>query len=88
MYNYTCLVRKDCVLDGLVNDVCASILIDTGAATSVLSKDMWDKLGDSDSELSSVSGKVFMGTHYNCMESVSISIQLATEEFPVVGRGC
>ena len=32
---------KDCVVDGLVNGVSASVLIDMGAALSVLNKAMW-----------------------------------------------
>ena len=34
---------KGCMISGQVNGVSANILVDTGAATTVLSKDMWDR---------------------------------------------
>lgn len=45
------------MLDGLVNSVPASILIDTGAATSVLNKELWDQAKGSGSDLRGVAVK-------------------------------
>lgn len=35
---------KDCTMEGRVNGVSASVLVDTGAAATVLSKSMWDRV--------------------------------------------
>ena len=55
---------KDCVIEGLVNNVPVSILIDTGAATSV-NKASWDWAKGSRSNLIGVDGSlwVFKGNH-------------------------
>jgi len=52
---------KDCVLEGLVNGVPTSILIDTGAATSVLNRDLWDKAKQDGSELGDAEGWKHVG---------------------------
>ena len=52
---------KDCVLEGLVNGVPTSILIDTGAATSVLNRDLWDKAKQGGSELGDAEGRKLVG---------------------------
>lgn len=49
------------MLEGLVNDVSASILVDTGAATSVLNKDLWDKAKGSGPDLLGVAGRKLVG---------------------------
>ena len=50
------LSGKDCVLAGQVNGVPASILVDTGAAITVLSKHMWDRAKEDGTQLESVAG--------------------------------
>lgn len=77
---------KDCVLDGLVNGVPASILVDTGAATSVLNKGLWDKSKGSRSGLKGTAGRKLVGVQGEPLElygSACVEIQLANEEFPI-----
>ena len=37
--------KTDCLLEGRINGVSASILVDTGAAATTLSKELWDRTG-------------------------------------------
>ena len=77
---------KDCVLEGLVNGVPTSILIDTGAATSVLSKDLWDKAKGSGSELGDAAGRKLVSVQGKPLQlygSACVQLQLAAEKFPV-----
>lgn len=76
---------KDCVLSGLVNDVPASVLIDTGAAMSVLNKALWDKAKGSRSELQGVQGKKLVSVQGKPLQlygSTCVMVTLTTEKFP------
>ena len=74
---------KDCVLEGLVNGVPTSILVDTGAATSVLNKDLWDKAKGSGPELKGVAGRKLVGVQGNPLNLYGSAHVLASEKFPV-----
>lgn len=72
---------KDCVVEGLVNGVPTSILLDTGAAMSVLSKTTWEKSGG---ELREVTGRRLVGVQGDLLQlygSVWVKVLLATEMF-------
>lgn len=77
---------KDCVVEGLVNDVPVSILIDTGAATSVLNKVVWGKARGDNAQLKGVPGRKLVGVEGKPLQlygSACIQVQLATEKFSV-----
>lgn len=77
---------KDCVLEVLVNGVPTSILIDTGAATSVLNRDLWDKAKQDGSELGDAEGRKLVGVQGEPLQlygSACVQVQLAAEKFPV-----
>ena len=77
---------KDCVVDGLVNGVSASVLVDTGAALSVLNKAMWDKTGGKGSDLKGAAGKKLVGVQGKPLQlfgTANIQVELASEKFPV-----
>jgi len=77
---------KDCVLEGLVNGVPTSILIDTGAATSVLNRDLWDKAKQDGSELGDAEGRKLAGVQGKPLQlygSACVQVQLAAEKFPI-----
>lgn len=48
-------------MKGLVNGVPASILVDTGAATTILSKNMWDRAGGQGVQLHGISDRRLVG---------------------------
>ena len=76
---------KDCVIDGLVNGVSASVLIDTGAALSILNKAMWDKTGGKGSDLKRPAGRKLVsiqGKPLQLFGTTNIQVELASEKFP------
>ena len=52
---------RDCMMNGLVNGVSANILVDTGAATTVLSRDMWDRSKERDAQLQGIADWKLVG---------------------------
>jgi len=74
------------MLEGLVNGVPTSILIDTGAATSVLNRDLWDKAKQDGSELGDAEGRKLAGVQGKPLQlygSACVQVQLAAEKFPI-----
>lgn len=72
------------VLEGFVNGVPASILADTGAAVTVLSKEFWDKAKPSDDRLRVSMGKKLVGVQGTPLELYGvtcINIELRGEQF-------
>ena len=77
---------KDCVIESLVNNVPVSILIDMGAATSVLNKASWDRAKGSRSNLIGVDGRKLVGVQGKPLKlygSTCVQVQLAAEKFSV-----
>ena len=74
------------MLEGLVNGISTCILVDTGAATSVLNKDLWDKAKGKGPDLRSVAGRKLVGVQgkpLNLYGSAPVQVQLATERFAI-----
>lgn len=72
------------VLKGLVNGVPANILADTGAAVTVMSKEMWDKAKASDEQLKETIGRKLVGVQGVPLQlrgSAQIDIELQGEKF-------
>ena len=75
---------KDCMISGQVNGVSANILVDTGAATTVLSKDMWDRSREQGAKLRSVTDRKLVsvqGTPLRLHGKAYIQIELPPEKF-------
>ena len=75
---------KDCMISGQVNGVSANILVDTGAATTVLSKDMWDRSLEQGAKLRSVTDRKLVGVQGTplCLHGKAyIQIELPPEKF-------
>ena len=53
--------ETDCILDGHVNGIPTKILIDTGAAATVLAKEVWEKASPYGSKLLNTVGKKLVG---------------------------
>ncbi len=73
----------DCTIRGLVNGVPANILVDTGAATTVLSKNMWERCG---ARLQGISDRRLVGTQGTPLHlygSTYIKLELPPEKFQV-----
>ena len=49
------------MLKGQVNGVPANVLVDTGAVTTVLSKDMWDCAQDQGAQLQNITDQKLVG---------------------------
>ena len=49
------------MMNGLVNGVSANILVDMGAATTVLSRDMWDCSKERDAQLQGIADWKLVG---------------------------
>lgn len=77
---------KDCVLGGLVNGVSANILVDTGAATTVLSKDMWERSKKQGATLQGITNRKLVGvqgTPLHLYGGTCIQLELPPEKFQV-----
>lgn len=70
--NIPVLYDSNYVLEELVNGIPASILADTGAAVTMLSKDIWDRARASDEQLKE-SGKKLVGMQRSPLERHSIA---------------
>ena len=76
---------SDCILEGQVNGVNAGILIDTGAAATILSRKLWDKTGCME-PLASPDGRKLVGvegTPLNLHGVAQVQIQLEDEVFTI-----
>ena len=77
---------KDCVLVGQINGVPASILVDTGAAITVLSKCTWDRVKEEGAQLGSISGRRLVGvqgTPISLHDRARILLGVSSEKFEV-----
>ena len=77
---------KDCVLVGQINGVPASILVDTGAAITVLNKCRWDRTKEEEAQLDSISGRRLVGVQGIPIPLVGrahILLGLSSEKFVV-----
>lgn len=71
-------------MKGLVNGVSANILVDTGAATTVLSKDMWDRSKERGAQLQGIADRKLVGvqgTPLHLHGSARIQLELPPEKF-------
>ena len=71
------------MMKGLVNGVSASILVDTGAATTVLSKGMWDRAKEKGMQLHDRILVGVQGTSLHLHGSAHIQPKLPPEKFCV-----
>ena len=74
------------MIKGLVNSVPANILLDTGAAATVLSKSMWDRSKNHDAQLRCVADRRLVsvqGTPLHLHGSASIQLELPPETFNI-----
>ena len=74
------------MIKGLVNSVPANILLDTGAAATVLSKNMWDRSKNHDAQLRCVADRRLFsvqGTPLHLHGSASIQLELPPETFNI-----
>ena len=77
---------KDCVLAGQINGLPASILVDTGAAITVLSKCMWDRAKGDGAQIDSISGRRLVGvqgTPIPLHGKAHVLLGLSSEKFEV-----
>ena len=73
------------VLEGSVNGVPASILADTGAAVTVMSREFWDKSKTNEDQLREATGKKLVGVQGTPLQLYGVSqvtIVLVKESFP------
>ena len=79
--------KKGFVLNGQINGVTVSILVDTGAAATVLSKEVWDRVNTTGAELDPVGAGVGLvgvqGSPLHLHGSTQQQLQLQGESFPV-----
>lgn len=79
--------KKGFVLEGQINAVNVSILVDTGAAATVLSKEVWDRVNTAGAELEPVGVGVALvgvqGSPLHLHGSTQQQLQLQGETFPV-----
>ena len=74
------------MIKGLVNSIPANILLDTGAAATVLSKSMWDRSKNHDAQLRCVADRRLVsvqGTPLHLHGSASIQLELPPETFNI-----
>ena len=77
---------RDCVLNGRVNGVSASILVDTGAVTTVLSKAMWDHAKEPGAQLQSITDWRLVGVQGAPLRlhgSTYVQLELPPEAFQI-----
>ena len=79
--------KKGFVLEGQINAVNVSILVDTGAAATVLSKEVWDRVNTAGAELEPMGVGVALvgvqGSSLHLHGSTQQQLQLQCETFPV-----
>lgn len=79
--------KKGFVLEGQINAVNVSILVDTGAVATVLSKEVWDRVNTAGAELEPVGVGVALvgvqGSPLHLHGSTQQQLQLQGETFPV-----
>ena len=75
----------DCILDVHVNGVPASWLVDTGAASTILSKKIWDTLNTERKRLAPLTCNLVdaQGTPLRLDGSAEVELQLGCRQFPV-----
>ena len=74
------------VLEGCVNSVCGSILVDTGAAVTLVYREFWDKVKVDDEQLKGFMGRTVVGVQRSPLELhriAQIRIELEGEQFPL-----
>ena len=77
--------EQDCMLKGWVNGIQANVLIDTGAAAMLISKELWDRCGGK-MQLESAEGRKLIGvqgTPLTLHGTAQISLELHGEPFSV-----
>ena len=77
---------KDCMIKGLVNGVPANILVDTGAATTALSKCTWDNAREQGVQLQSAGEWKLVGVQgipLHLHESTQVWLELPPEKFRI-----
>ena len=79
--------KKGFVLNGQINGVTVAILVDTGAAATVLSKEVWNRVRADGAELEPVAAGVGLvgvqGSPLQHHGSAQVQLQLEGETFPV-----
>ena len=77
---------KDCTLKGRINGASANILVDTGAAATVLSKSMWDRVGEPGVRLQNSANQKLVGVQGSPLHlhgSTQVQLELPPEVFNV-----
>ena len=77
--------EQDCMLEGRVNGIQANVLVDTGAAATLISKELWDRCGG-EMQLESAEGRKLVGvqgTPLTLHGTAQIPLELHDEPFSV-----
>ena len=73
-----------CILDGHVNGIPTKILIDTGAAATVLAKEIWEKASPNGSKLLNTVEKKLVGTPLQHHGTTTVQLTFRTKSTKVI----